>query len=64
MGIVFVVIIAGLAVWAWNQSREATAGSLKSVQTGQDTPLEILKKRYARGEIDRTEFETRRQDLV
>jgi len=32
--------------------------------TFQDTPLEILKKRYARGEIDREEYESRKQDLL
>lgn len=29
-----------------------------------DTPLEILKKRYARGEIDREEYESRKRDLM
>ncbi len=31
---------------------------------GEDTALEILKKRYARGEIGKEEYEERRRDLV
>ncbi len=29
----------------------------------EESPLEILKRRYARGEIDREEFEARKRDL-
>ena len=29
-----------------------------------ESPLEILKKRYARGEIDKEEFEQRKKDLL
>lgn len=29
-----------------------------------DTPMEILKRRYARGEIDKEEFEERKRELL
>jgi putative membrane protein len=31
--------------------------------TSEDSPLEILKRRYARGEINKEEFETKKRDL-
>lgn len=30
---------------------------------GTESPLEVLKRRYARGEIDREEFEAKKRDL-
>ncbi|HXH84480.1 MAG TPA: SHOCT domain-containing protein [Candidatus Tectomicrobia bacterium] len=50
------LVIAGLVLgvrWLAGQAR----GS------GRDEALEILRQRYARGEIDKQEFETRRRDL-
>ena len=38
-------------------------GTAKS-SPGYDAPLEILKKRYASGEIDREEFVVRKQELL
>jgi putative membrane protein len=50
------LVIAGLVVglrWLIGQGRS----------TGRDEALEILRQRYARGEIDKQEFEGRKRDL-
>ena len=50
------LVIAGLVLglrWLASQGRGA----------GRDAALEILRQRYARGEIDKQEFETRKRDL-
>ncbi len=52
----FWVGVVLLIVWGVNQlTRDNRAGN--------DRALEILEERYARGEIDRDELETRRQVL-
>ena len=62
MGVFFVVwalILIALVLlvrWLWVQARPASRG--------EETALEILKRRYARGEITREEFESMRRDLV
>ena len=40
-----------------------SGGASSSPPSRQDTPLEILKARYARGEIDDEEFQRRRREL-
>jgi putative membrane protein len=58
MGIFWVVlIIVGLIFF-----RQLSKGRKGPEDTG-STPLEILKQRYARGEIDKQEYETKKRDL-
>ena len=52
-------IVLGLIIWliVFNQNKGGSQSSEKS-------PLDILKERYARGEIDKEEFDDRKQDLM
>lgn len=42
---------------------KAGLGGVQSNEQSNESPLEILKKRYARGEIDEQEYERRRNEL-
>ncbi len=56
----WIAIIAGVVLlvrWLIDQ------GKLKGPQTG-ESALDILKKRYARGEIDREQFENMKRELL
>ena len=57
--LVWVLILTALVLlvrWLWVQARPASRG--------EETALEVLKRRYARGEITREEFENMRRDLL
>jgi len=54
-----VIVAAVLAVrWLWDQGRPTRA------REAGDGALEILRRRYAEGAIDREEFEEKRRDLL
>ncbi len=60
MWIFWIAIIVGiifLVKWIVMQSRPGE-------QKHEESSLEILKKRYARGEIDKEEFEQKKKDLL
>ena len=59
--ILFLVVLAAVIVGAVYAARGL--GSRQPTQTPPETALQILKERYARGEIDREEFEERRRVL-
>jgi len=58
----WVAVIAGVILlikWLIHSLREPS-----NPDREQESALEILKKRYARGEIDKEEFEKRKKDLL
>ncbi len=61
MIVFWVLVIVGLVFlirWLIKTTNSGTTGG----QVG-SSAIEILKERYARGEIDKTEFETKKKDL-
>lgn len=55
--ILFLTAIILLIVWLYKQIKAPQA------VTQTESPLDILKKRYANGEIDKKEFEEKKRDL-
>jgi len=62
MGIIWLVII-GLIVWLVVSLVRSSGNSTVSSTGGDVKALEILKTRYARGEIDKTEYEEKLKGL-
>lgn len=63
MGIFWIVIL-GLIIWAVVTAVRGAGGRNGSVSASQsESALEILKRRYARGEINKAEYEEKKKDL-
>ncbi len=65
-GWIFWLIIIGVAIWAVVRltSHSSTQHTILGGSTvSQETPLDILKKRYARGEITEDEFKEMKRNL-
>jgi putative membrane protein len=60
MGLGWIVILIVIVVVVWLLMRGPLAGG---PQTERRSALDILKERYARGEIGREEFEEKKRDL-
>ncbi len=63
MGWIFMIIFWGLIVLGLVFLIRWIFGMSKGIKV-EDSPLDILKKRYARGEIDKEEFEQKKKDLL
>lgn len=62
MIVIWVLVIVGL-VFLIKWLVQSTKGDSEPAQGGSSRALDILKERYARGEIDRQEFEEKKRDL-
>ncbi|MEE8336323.1 MAG: SHOCT domain-containing protein [Candidatus Neomarinimicrobiota bacterium] len=59
---VFFFIMSGRRGWGppWMRGSDRFRGG----STGSETPMDILKKRYAQGEITKAEFEEMKKELL
>jgi putative membrane protein len=58
------IIFVGLIIWAIVASVRSANESRSSDSSKADSALEVLKKRYARGEISKEEYEEKRKDIT
>ena len=64
MGIFWIVVL-GAIIWAVVAAARGTGQSGGSDSgSHSESSLEILKRRYARGEINKAEYEEKKKDLV
>ncbi len=68
-GFVFMLLFWGLVIWGivalarW-AARQNGGKQEKNLPAGRQAPLDILKERYAKGEVDKKEFEEKKKDLI
>ena len=62
IGLLFPLILIGAIAYALGLRPQGNI--VQPFQTQNRSALDVLKDRYARGEISREEFETMREDLV
>ncbi len=61
---IFMIVFWGLVIWGIVALVRGLSGSRGSDSSKANSALEILKRRYAEGEIDKKEYEEKKKDLV
>jgi putative membrane protein len=59
----WIALIIGI-IYFFKRQPWGSLGNKGSGGTPEDSPLETLRKRYARGEINKEEFEQKKKDLA
>lgn len=62
-GLFMLLVVVGLLVLAYFAIRSAASHQDGEAHQNEQNALEILKRRYARGEIDKAEYEAVRRDI-
>lgn len=61
---IFFIVLLGLIIWVVVAALQKTNSSTENSTRVSDESLEILKRRYAQGEIDQEEYAMKRKDLT
>jgi putative membrane protein len=61
-GLIFILLVIGVVAYVMRWRPQQYINQLP-IQSSQQTPMEILNTRYARGEISREEYQQLRSDL-
>ena len=61
---IFMILFWGLVIWGIVALVRGLSGSRGSDSSKTDSALEVLKRRYARGEINKEEYEEKKKDLA
>ena len=61
MGLFWILILAAIAIVAWFLFAQQRSGSTMTMST--ESPEQILKRRYAKGELDRQDYDRMMNDL-
>ena len=61
---IFMIIFWGLIIWGIVALVRNLSAPRDSDSAKADSALEILKQRYAKGEIDKEEYEVKKNDLI
>jgi putative membrane protein len=61
---IFFIVLIGLIIWVVVAALQKSNSSTESSAKASDEALDILKRRYAQGEIDKEEYEIKKKDLT